>query len=71
MPRGVKSTEMLNEAVEVIIDLAEEDLSVCHLILNRYDGQDWCPKDCPRIIDDGCVLHLLRMRIKQKSKESE
>ena len=61
-----KNSELLSEAVNYIIELTEDDETVCLALGHDYDGKEWCPKECNRIPDDGCVLHLLRMRIKDE-----
>lgn len=61
---GVKNSVMLLEAASLIAERFEED--VCDMMYDLYDGATYCQSDCPRIVDDGCVLHLLRMRCKGK-----
>ena len=66
-----KNSELLSEAVSVILSLTEDDEVVCEAMNNNYDGKEWCPKGCNRIPDDGCVLHLLRMRINRENHEDK
>lgn len=63
---GVKNSLMLLEAAKMIADRLEEE--VCYMMADEYDGVTYCPHDCPRTVDDGCVLHLLRMRCAEKDK---
>ena len=37
-------------------------------IAKEEDGATYCSSDCPRTVDDGCVLHMLRMRCAEKGK---
>lgn len=65
--RRVKNSELLDEAVRFIVEMSEFDKSVCYESSTFEDG---CVTDCDKCFpDDGCVLHLLRMRIKRKKGE--
>lgn len=65
MARGnVKNSAMLCEAANMIAKYLGEE--VCYMMANKYDGATYCSPDCPRTVDDGCVLHLLRMRCAEK-----
>ena len=65
MARGnVKNSLMLMEAASLIAEYM--DAEVCDMMADKYDGATYCPHDCPRTVDDGCVLHMLRMRCAKK-----
>lgn len=57
---------MLTEAASIIAEYLEEE--VCDMMADKYDGATYCQSDCPRTVDDGCVLHMLRMRCAEKGK---
>lgn len=63
---GVKNSAMLSEAALLIAEYLDED--VCDMMADKYDGATYCQADCPRTVDDGCVLHMLRMRCAEKGK---
>ena len=72
MAKGnIKNSIMLIEAASFIAEYL--DMEVCDMMHKQYDGATYCSPDCPRTADDGCVLHLLRMRCaeKQKSENSK
>lgn len=71
MSGRVKTSVLLNEAVNLIVEISEEWTWVCYELGSRYDGEEWCPKDCNHEVDDGCVLHLLRMRINKQKDEKK
>ena len=64
---GIKNSELLDEAVKFIVEMSEFDRSVCYESSTYENG---CVTDCDKCWpDDGCVLHLLRMRISKNKKE--
>jgi len=65
MARGaIKNSVMLQEAAKMIAEYLESE--VCDLMSDEYDGATYCPTDCPKTVDDGCVLHLLRLKCMKK-----
>lgn len=62
--KGVKNSQMLTEAAGIIAEYLDEE--VCDMMADEYDGATYCSPDCPRTVDDGCVLHMLRMRCAEK-----
>lgn len=65
MAKGnIKNSQMLTEAASIIAEHLEEE--VCDMMAEKYDGATYCSPDCPRTVDDGCVLHMLRMRCGEK-----
>ena len=55
---------MLQQAAKMIAEYLETE--VCDLMADEYDGATYCPPDCPKTVDDGCVLHLLRLKCMKK-----
>lgn len=55
---------MLQEAAKMIAEYLETE--VCDLMSDEYDATTYCPPDCPKTVDDGCVLHLLRLKCMKK-----
>lgn len=65
MARGaIKNSVLLQEAAKMIAEYLETE--VCDLMVDEYDGATYCPPDCPKTVDDGCVLHLLRLKCMKK-----
>ena len=65
MARGaIKNSVLLQEAAKMIAEYLESE--VCDLMVDEYDGTTYCPPDCPKTVDDGCVLHLLRLKCMKK-----
>jgi len=62
--KGIKNSQLLIEAAGIIAEYLDED--VCDMMADEYDGATYCSPDCPRTVDDGCVLHMLRMRCAEK-----
>lgn len=61
MAKGpVRNSMLLEEAAKMIAEHLKEE--VCDIMARDYDGATYCQTDCPRTADDGCVLHLLRMK---------
>lgn len=69
MAKGnVKNSQMLAEAANLIAEYMGEE--VCDILAEQYDGDSYCPSGCPRLVDDGCVLHMLRLRCGKKTKKN-
>lgn len=67
---NVKNSEIIVELSRYLSGLIEDyNLNpVCDELKMDYDGYEWCVKDCNKIPDDGCILHLMRMRINSRKQ---
>ena len=66
MPRSTKS-ELLDEAVRYIVETSQDNTWLCQESSRHPDG---CIHDCDHYPDDGCVLHLLRMRLNKRKNNN-